>query len=109
MVRRTRPIESTLLPKVQDWYVLLLYLQISPNFSAVLRHIGNTHAADSHLSIICPIPGCAREDPYTKYESFQSHVYQKHRDILDRGLPRSTVGGAGNNDPEDYPEFENEC
>ena len=80
----------------------------SPKFSAVPRHIGNTHAADSHLLIVCPIPGCSQKNPYTKYESFRSHVYRKHRDVLDGGLPRSSIEGAGSerNGPEDDPDFD---
>ena len=75
----------------------------SPSFSAVLRHIGNTHAGDPNLSIVCPVPGCPRESPYSNYESFRSHVYRKHREVLDSGLSRSNVEG-GRKDPEDISE-----
>ena len=66
----------------------------SPMFSAVLWHIGNTHAADSHLSLKCPIPGCT-SDPYNKYESFRSHIYRKHRSVLGRGLPSLSCSCTG--------------
>ena len=79
------------MPKAEMYSCCICRSFASLSFSAVIRHIGNTHAADSHLSIICPVPGCSRENPYTKYESFRSHVYRKHREILDGGLPRLTV------------------
>ena len=59
------------------------------SFSSVLRHIGNTHARDSNLSILCPVPGCPRSVKsyiyiyiYNNFESFRSHVYRKHRQLL---------------------------
>ena len=75
----------------------------SPSFSAVLRHIGNTHAGDPNLSIVCAVPGCPRESPYSKYESFRSHIYRKLREVLDSGLSRLNVEG-GRKDPEDISE-----
>ena len=49
-------------------------------FSAVLRHFGNTHYFDPNLTIRCGIESCA--EVYKNYESFQSHVYRKHREVL---------------------------
>ena len=56
----------------------------SPTFAVVLRHIGYTHAGDEQLALICPVPGCPRQNPYSKFESFRSHMYRKHRDVLER-------------------------
>ena len=33
-------------------------------------------------------------------------MYRKHRDVLDGGLPRSTIDGAGSEKCEDDPEFD---
>lgn len=66
----------------------------SPTFAAVMRHIGSTHAADEQLVLVCPVQGCTREDPYSNFESFRSHVYRKHRGVL-RGL--SVVNAEGYN------------
>ena len=61
----------------------------SSNFSSVLRHIGNTHSGSSNFSIPCPVSDCSRhENPYICYESFRSHVYRKHRELLEEGFPR---------------------
>ena len=49
-------------------------------FSAVLRHIGNTHRFDPNLNIRCGIESCA--EVYKNYKSFRSHVYRKHRKVL---------------------------
>lgn len=50
------------------------------SFAAVLRHIGASHRYDPGLSIRCGIRSCP--ETYTKFESFRSHVYRKHRDVL---------------------------
>ena len=39
-----------------------------------------THRNDPNLSLICGINSCPEE--YTVYESFRSHVYRKHREVL---------------------------
>ena len=49
------------------------------SFSAVLRHMGN-HRFDPGLSIPCGIDSCP--EVYKNYESFRSHVYRKHREVL---------------------------
>ena len=54
----------------------------SSTFAAVLRHIGCTHEGDEQLALVCPVPGCPRQDPYSNFESFRSHMYRKHRDVL---------------------------
>ena len=49
------------------------------SYSAVLRHMGN-HRFDPGLSIVCGIDFCV--EVYKNYESFRSHVYRKHREVL---------------------------
>lgn len=49
-------------------------------FAAVLRHIGEIHRYDPGLVIRCGIGQCPQT--YTKYESFRSHVYRKHRETI---------------------------
>lgn len=49
-------------------------------FSAVLRHMGEIHRFDHGLIIRCGIGRCPQT--YTNYESFRSHVYRKHREVL---------------------------
>lgn len=50
------------------------------SFSAVLRHMGEIHRHDPSLHIRCGVDRCPQT--YTNYESFRSHVYRKHRDVL---------------------------
>lgn len=54
----------------------------SPSFASVVRHIGNIHANDERLELVCPVPQCERQRPYRNFESFRSHVYRKHKDVL---------------------------
>ena len=56
----------------------------------------NTHAGDSNLSILCPVPGCPRSvKSYNSFESFRSHVYRKHHNV-------ETNGGVDDNDDFQY-------
>ena len=48
-------------------------------YSAVIRHMGNHHF-DPGLSIVCGNDSCV--EVYKNYESFRSHVYRKHREVL---------------------------
>lgn len=50
------------------------------SFAAVLRHIGAVHRYDSGLSVRCGVRSCP--ETYTKFESFWSYIYSKHRDVL---------------------------
>lgn len=50
------------------------------DFSAVLRHIGEIHRYDPSLVIRCGIDRCPQT--YMNFESFRSHIYRKHRDVL---------------------------
>ena len=56
-------------------------------FSAILRHIGEIHQHDPNLTIECGIEGCPQT--YKNFESFRSHVYRKHRDVLHLQTERS--------------------
>ena len=58
------------------------------SFASVLRHIGSIHRFDPGLSIRCGIKACP--ETYTNFESFRSHVYRKHRDILHLDDSQST-------------------
>lgn len=49
------------------------------SFSATLRHMG-THRFDAALFIRCGINSCTEQ--YKNFESFRSHVYRKHREVL---------------------------
>lgn len=49
-------------------------------YATVLRHIGEIHRYDANLNIRCGINYCPQT--YNNYESFRSHVYRKHRDVL---------------------------
>lgn len=50
------------------------------SFSTVLRHIGETHRHDPCFQIQCGLDQCPQT--YKNFESFRSHVYRKHRDVL---------------------------
>lgn len=63
----------------------------SPTFAAVLRHIRTAHATDEQLALVCPIQGCSRQNPYSNFWSFRSHVYTKHRDVLKGRLSRPNL------------------
>ncbi len=62
-------------------------------FFVVLRHMG-THRFDPELSIRCGINYCT--ESYKNFESFRSHVYCKHWEVLvsDSG-PVEISAGAG--------------
>lgn len=66
------------------------------SFSAVLRHMG-VHRFDPGLSIRCGINSCTEQ--YTNFESFRSHIYRKHREVLvsapvtDSALAETVVSG----------------
>ena len=63
-------------------------------FAAVLRHISTSHRYDPGLSIRCGIRSCP--ETYANFESFRSHVYRKHRDVLhldprESNLPEGSI------------------
>ena len=49
------------------------------NYKAVFQHT-RTHRFEPGLSIKCGINSCSEK--YTNYESFRSHVYRKHEEVL---------------------------
>ena len=49
------------------------------SYKPVLFHM-RSHRLDPNLSLKCGINSCTEK--YTVYESFRSHVYRKHRDVL---------------------------
>ena len=66
------------------------------SFVSVLRHIGSTRRYDPGLSIRCGSQSCP--ETYTNFESFKSHVYRKHRDVLHLNSS-STQPESGSQDP----------
>lgn len=64
-------------------------------FSAVLRHMGEIHRYDPGLVIRCGLSRCPQT--YSNYESFRSHVYRKHREMLHS---QSSIRGVSMNNPE---------
>ena len=52
-------------------------------YQGILRHIGEVHKFSPDFHITCGL-GSDEKCPatYTKYESFRSHVYKKHREEL---------------------------
>ena len=50
------------------------------SIASMLRHMGEIQRYDPNLSIRCGIDGCPLS--YTNFDSFRSHVYRKHRDVL---------------------------
>ena len=54
----------------------------SPSFASVVCHIGSIHANNERLELVCPVPQCERQRPYRNFESFRSHVYRKHKNVL---------------------------
>ena len=80
---------------------------VSPTFAAVLRHMCTTHATDQQLALVCPIQGCPRQNPYTNFWSFRSHVYTKHRDVLKGRVSRPNLrelpGSNSHSDTTEHP------
>ena len=82
------------------------------NFAAssylpVLRHIGSTHRIGPTQTIHCGIDGCPATYSTSKFESFRSHVYRKHRDVLyleNNPSQNDCIGGYGNDMGELYIE-----
>lgn len=66
------------------------------SYSAVLRHIGEIHRHDPSLHIECGIEQCPQT--YKNFESFRSHVYRKHRDVLHLVESRSQTDGSESRD-----------
>ena len=58
----------------------------APSYSSVLRHLAS-HQYDPGLHIVCGIDGCPLT--YRNFQSFRSHIYRKHRAVLEGGLPRA--------------------
>ena len=52
------------------------------SFQGVLRHIGEVHSFNPNFHITCGLGPDKCPETYTKYDSFRSHVYRKHREEL---------------------------
>ena len=59
----------------------LCYRFTATDMSAVLRHIGVTHAHQANFRVVCGIQGCPRT--YTNYHSFRKHLRRKHMETLE--------------------------
>lgn len=70
-------------------------------YQGILRHIGEVHRFSPDFHITCGL-GCTSGEKcpatYTKYESFRSHVYKKHREELSDSVqyPAELEGDDGN-------------
>lgn len=47
----------------------------------VVTHIGLVHSAEPNLNVFCGIGGCANS--YSNFSSYRSHLYRRHRDVLE--------------------------
>ena len=54
----------------------------SSTYGRVLRHIGEVHSFSPGFRIDCGLGPNKCPATYTKYSSFRSHVYKKHREEL---------------------------
>ena len=52
------------------------------SYQGVLRHIGEVHSFNPNFHITCSLGPEKCPETYTKYESFRSHIYRKHREEL---------------------------
>ena len=52
------------------------------SYKSVLSHIGNIHTFGPSREIQCGIDGCPASYKTESFNSFRSHVYRKHRDVL---------------------------
>ena len=64
---------------------------VRSSFKAVFRHMSQ-HRCDPGLSIVCGIDSCT--EVYTKYDSYRTHVYRKHREYV-IGSSTSTLSETG--------------
>ena len=63
------------------------------SFRAVFRHMSG-HRYDPNLCIVCGIDSC--NELYKNYDSYRSHVYRKHRQILvERSIEGDSSGSSG--------------
>lgn len=54
----------------------------SKSYRSGLNHIGNIHRFGPSKQIRCDIDGCPPSYTTENFNSFRSHVYRKHRDVL---------------------------
>ena len=52
------------------------------SYSGILRHIGEVHSFGPDFHVVCGLGPSKCPVAYTKFESFRSHVYKKHRQEL---------------------------
>ena len=61
------------------WLCTLCQRYIAGCYGNVLQHV-KCHQYDENFQLKCGINSC--QETYTIYESFRSHVYRKHREVL---------------------------
>ena len=61
-------------------------------FKKLLRHLSSVHSYDARFNLTCGIEGCPRI--YTNFHSYKSHVYRKHREVVD--LPEPSMDNSVN-------------
>lgn len=86
----------------QTWYICTVCKSFArSSYKPLLGHMGS-HRSETNLLLRCGINSCPEE--YTIYESFQSHVYRKHREVL---CPK-TSNSDDNPNEDNYTEAETE-
>ena len=62
-----------------------------PTLRLWISHLRLVHSSDPNFSVCCGIDGC--QGTYTKFSSFNTHLYRNHRDIICKSsLSNSTDG-----------------
>ena len=54
------------------------------SYAGILRHIGEVHSFSPDFRIVCGLGSEKCPATYTNFQSFRSHVYKKHREVLTR-------------------------
>ena len=81
-------------------------------YSQVLYHINLIHGSKPNFRVTCGLDSCPAT--YSNYESFRSHVYRKHRNVLDgtrvesRDCENDVRQNQFQNGDEDLPQNETE-
>ncbi|KAH8008650.1 hypothetical protein HPB51_000476 [Rhipicephalus microplus] len=74
----------------------------SAQFIKVVNHIGVVHSVEPNFSVFCGIDGCS--STYKKFSSYKSHLYRRHRTLLEdtgSSLKHRSHGGTSNADRPD--------
>ncbi|KAL3175703.1 hypothetical protein MRX96_000898 [Rhipicephalus microplus] len=75
---------------------------LQAQFIKVVNHIGVVHSVEPNFSVFCGIDGCS--STYRKFSSYNSHLYRRHRTLLEdtgSSLKHRSHGGTSNADQPD--------